>query len=465
MHDGTDIHGSMVTRIRKVRRQLDDEERRVDALQQQLAETGERRGGTIRALAEFHVPGMSEEAVADTLAEMEDSVRAIFDAKKDRLSDVERLIPAQRGTVAQAEAALATVTEALNETGRERARLAHIVYGELQAMHRWQQLFKRVRRLEARVVASEKRHEAAQREQADKVPSYERDTIFRYLAHREYGTAAAVGNAVTRGLDRWVAGVMQYDDARAKYDFLNELPHHAAAVLEEDRRALATAVPPLASLEDEVMDRNGLPPVIEQGERLYREREDARHALRQAETTLRALTDEHAALHDERGSYYESAIDGLEAYLEGKTLDELVTMARATGDPRDDVLVAELREIDAQLAELRAELAERKEERSRIADRLAGLEEIRDEFEASDWNGRRSQFNDSLDINALLIGYLAGSHSSGHVHRVLDRHQHFLPLVDSFDGSSFGGGFGGGGFSSGGGFGGGGGGFSSGGGF
>ena len=132
--------------------------------------------------------------------------------------------------------------------------------------------------------------------------------------------------------------------------------------------------------------------------------------------------------------------------------------------------MGELGEIDARLAELRRELAGHMEERTRLAERLAGLERLRDEFEANDWNGRRSRFDDGLDINALLLGYLAGSHSHGHVHRVLGRNQHFAPVSDSFGGSGFGrGGFGGGGFSSGGfssggGFGGGGG-FSTGGGF
>ncbi len=224
----------------------------------------------------------------------------------------------------------------MNETGRgERARLAHVVFEALQVTPRWQQLFERVRRIEARVAASEKRHEAARREQADKIPAYERDPLFRYLARRRYGTATAAGNPVARGLDRWVAGVVQYDDARAKYDFLNELPDHAAGMLEEDRRALAAAVPPLTRLENEVIDRNGLTPV---------------------------------------------------------------------------------------------------------------LERIRDEFEANDWNGRRSRFDDSLDINALLLGYLAGSHSSGHMHRLLGHHQHFLPVGDGFGSAGTfgsGGGFGG----------------------
>lgn len=466
MHTGEDIHDSLVTRIRKVRRQLDREEQRINSLQQQLAETGERRCATLRALAEFHLPGMTEEAIAGTLSDMEANIRAIFDEKKDRLDEVERLIPEQRDAVAEAEATLATVTQSLNETGEERARLAHIVFEELQAIPRWHGLFAQVQRLEARVAASEKRREAAEREQADKLPAYERDPLFAYLARRGFGTARAAGNAVTRGLDRWVAGVMQYADARAKYDFLKVLPDHAAAALAEDRAALAAATPPLARLESEVVDRNGLTPVLARGEQLYAEREDARRALRAAETTLRDLTSEFAALHDQRGSYYETAIDGLESYLDGRTPDELAAMARASGDPRDDLLVADLHTIDGQLAALRTDLAAGKDERDQVADRLAGLEDLRDQFEADDWNGRRSRFDDGLDINALLLGYIAGSHSHGHVHRALGRSQHFLPIGDSFGGGGFSsaGGFGGGGFSSGGGFGGGGG-FSTGGGF
>ena len=463
MQTGNDIHRGIVRRIRRVRRELDERERSIDGLQLALSEAGGRRCAAIRALAEFHLPAMREDAVAATLAGMESSVRAIFDEKKDRLREVETRIPEQRDDVAATEAALASVTEALNETGEERARLARVVFEKLQAMSRWQRLFERARLLEARVAASEQRQEAAEREQAEKAPAYRSDALFSYLARRGYGTPGAAGNVLTRRLDGWVAEVTRYQEARASYDFLNALPGHAAAVLEEDRAALATALAPLTRLEEEVMDRNGLTPVLARGEQLYAEREAARHAVREAEAALRELTDELAALHDERGSYYESAIDGLEAFLEGRTLDELVAMARATRDPRDDILVAQLLEIDGRLAELRKELAGRRRQRTRLAERLAGLEEIRDRFEADDWNGRRSRFDDGLDLNALLLGFVAGHHSSLYVHRMLGRNQHFLPVQSSGVGGFGAGGFGGGGFSTGGGFGGGG--FSTGGGF
>ena len=468
MHTGRDVHRTLMRRIRKLRRKVDEEERGIEEVQRRMAERGERRAATVRSLAEFHLPGMNEEAVAGTLAEMEGGIRAIFEEKRDRLEVVERSLPGRREGVEAAEAALAGVTDALNDVGRERARLARIVFEELQDIPRWRSLSGQVRKLEARVAASGKRHEAALRERAEKTPAYRRDPFFAYLARRRVGTEAAAGNALTRRLDRWVAAVTDHEAARASYDLLNALPDHMESVLEQDRKALATATPPLARLEQEVIDRNGLTPVLERGERLYREREEARRALRDAEAALRALTEELAALHDERGSYYERAIDGIETHLEGRSLDELVAMARKTGDPRDDVLVARLRRIAADLADLRVCLAERRRERTRLATRLAGLEELRDRFEADDWNGRRSRFDDSLDMNALLLGFVAGTHSSRHVHRVLDHNQQFLPVGGS-SGFSSGGGFGGGGgFSTGGGFGGGfggGGGFSTGGGF
>lgn len=457
MHTGRDIHRDLVRRIRKVRRRVASEDERIEDLQRRVAESGERRAATVRALAEFHLPEMNEEAVAGTLAGMEADIRAIYDDKQDRLGEVERSIPEQREVVEGAEAALETVTDALNETGRERARLARIVFEELQGMERWKRLFEQVRKLEARVAASEKRCEAAQRERTEKAPAYERDPFFAYLSRRRHGTGAAAGNPLTRRLDRWVAGVSGYEAVRERYDLLNALPGHMESVLEEDRKALAVAAPPLNRLEAEVIDRHGMTPVLERGERLYAEREGARKALRDAEGALRALTEELAALHDRRGSYFETAIDGIEDYLEGRSLDELVAMARETRDPRDDVLVARLGETDAQLADLLAELADRKAKRSSLASRLGELEDLRDRFEREDWNGRRSQFDDSLDMNALLLGFMAGRHSSAGLYRTLRRHQNFRPLGDSGFGS-------GGGFTTGGGFGGGGG-FSTGGGF
>lgn len=475
MHSGKDVHRSLVRRIRDARRKEARSEQGIEKLQRELAGAGERRARVVRRLAEFHLPGMNEASVTETLAGMEAGIRAIYDEKKERFGEVERGIPVQREVVDLAEARLATVTDALNETGEERARLARIVFEELQGMPRWKSLIEEVRKLEARVAAAGRRHEAALREQREKTPAYERDTFFAYLSRRRYGTASPAGNPLTRRLDRWVASVTDYEAARQGYDFLNALPGHMESVLENERKALAVATAPLAQLEGGVIERHGMKPVLERGERLYAERSEARTALREAETLLRALTDEMAALHDERGSYYERAIDGIETYLEGRSLDELISMARETGDTRDDVLVSELGSLDGKLAELRERLAERRTERSGFALRLAELEDLRDRFEKDDWNGRRSRFDDRLDVNALLLGFLAGTHSSRHVHRVLRRNQHFLSSggsrgigVGAFGGGSFGSGggsgFGGGGFSSGGGFGGGGG-FSTGGGF
>ena len=467
MQTGRDVHRTLVRRIRKVRRGVDRVEQGIDEVQRRVAVAGERRAATVRRLAEFHLSAMNEESVAGTLDEMEAGIRAIHAEKQVRFDVVERRIPRQREVVGEAEAALATVTEELHQTGEKRARLARIVFEELQGMPTWRSLSEQVGRLEARVAASERRHEAAQREQKEKTPAYEDDPFFAYLSRRRYGTGTVAGNPLTRRLDRWVAAVADYDSVRDRYDLLNALPGHAAAVLEEDREALETAAQPLANLESEVIARHGMTPVLERGERLYAERLESRKSLREAENALRALTDELAALHDERGSYYERAIDGIEAHLEGCSLDELVAMARDTGDPRDDVLVAELAGIEAELADLRARLVELGEERSELSSRLAQLEDLRDRFEEDDWNGTRSRFDDGLDVNALLLGLFAGRHSSRHVHRALRRNQHFLPIGgSSFGGGGFrsGGGFGGGGFRSGGGFGGGGG-FRTGGGF
>ena len=254
MHTGRDVHRDLVRRIRKVRKQVAREERKIDELQRQVAGAAERRSTTVRALSEFHLPGMDEESVAGTLAGMEAGIRAIHEEKKDRLDEVERSIPGQREVVETAEAALATVTQALDETGRERARLAQIVFEELQGMPAWRSAFEQVRKLEARVAASEKRHEAALREQKEQTPAYERDPFFAYLSRRRHGTATAAGNPLTRRLDRWVASVADYEAVRSRYDFLNALPGHAASVLEEDGKALAIAIPPLAQLEADIGD-------------------------------------------------------------------------------------------------------------------------------------------------------------------------------------------------------------------
>ena len=465
MPSGDRVHRQLVKRIRAVHDDLDVTTSEIELRQAEVDGLRGRRAKAYRSLAEFHLPEMTAAAVANTLSELDEELETILGVKHERRRELDRLVPYQRDEIQRIQDRRDELTAALNGVGEERERLARVVFADLEANDQWADLFRRARRGEARVEASERRHEVALGERAEKTPEYERDPYFAYLLSRDYGTPQAAGNGLTRRLDAWVAEVVGFEGARAKYDFLSELPEHAVVVRDAERAELAEILDPLVKLEKETCDRHGLTPVLDEGDRIYAARDQVRGKLVKAESRHGELTEELSSLDDTRGLYYETAIDELEAYLESQALGALLARARETGDSRDDDIVHQLHVVEGELSTERAVLAELRERRASLTEKLKELKKVRQEFEANDWDARRSRFESDIDMDGLLVGYLAGRHDSSHIRSQLRASQSFTPVsTDSgFDFFS-GGGFGGGGFSSGGGFGGGGG-FSTGGGF
>ncbi len=455
MQRGSEVHARLVERVQEARDRLEASERTVERRADELERLDARRADVLRSLARLHLPELSPAAVQGTLASARAATDAILGEKDDRRAALEESIPRQRRRADETERELADVSAALDDVERRRQPLARAVYAELEADERWRELAAEVRRTRARVDASATRRRAAIGERDEKRPAYESDPFFSYLSRRGYGTPRSAGNALTRRLDRWLARATDYEESKARYDLLGQLPIHAEEMLNRARSELASAGEPLGALEAEVVDRHGLGPVLERGERLHARKRAVGESARLAAEELRRLTRERAELDDLRGRYYERAIAEIEADLRGRASDDLAALAARTSDSEDDALVSELTALRERAAHARARLSRARDERRRLDERLGGLEEIRARFVAEDWDGHRSRFDDSLGLEALLAGYLAGTHSAAHVSQTLGSLQSFkAPDVGGFSSGSFstGGGFGGGGFSTGGGF-------------
>ena len=78
----------------------------------------------------------------------------------------------------------------------------------------------------------------AEREREDKRKPYEADPLFMYLWRRRYGTPDYGATGFTRRMDRWVARLIGFEQARANYHVLLALPDrlhaHAARLRAED---------------------------------------------------------------------------------------------------------------------------------------------------------------------------------------------------------------------------------------
>jgi DNA repair exonuclease SbcCD ATPase subunit len=314
----------------------------------------------------------------------------------------------------------------------------------------------------------------------EKGKAYEADRLFMYLWERGFGTPAYDRRGIIRSLDRWVAGLINYHDARANYAMLTGIPErmakHAEHCAEEadieaeklaalSRKAMTdTAGEDLAGRIDEVTDR-----IMSIDAEL--------EGLDQSADTLSEALQEYAKGQDEN---YIKAEEALSKSLKADDLRDLWREALDTPSPDDEKIVRQIEDLVQRMEQAGRDIRQDRELQRDISRRRAELTKVTQNFRRSGYDNWDSTFSDD-SLTTVLLGELVKGAISGADYwsrakrshkrrrprggRVGFRHGTGLPksMGGGFSGRGLGGndkrgggGFGGGGFKSGGGFGGGG---------
>jgi hypothetical protein len=278
-----------------------------------------------------------------------------------------------------------------------------------------------------------------------------------YLWQRRYMTPDYRANAITRSLDGWVARLIDYQENRADYHMLNELPlrlrEHADQAAEEAKRQQQA----LQALERQTAEKDGvgtLQTALEKAETQLQQINDEIEAHEKRYQQLLGQKADFAAGEDE---YTQKAVGVLVAEIEREDTIELYRQAQATPRPEDDAIVMQLHKSQQEQKETNERISELKADRQQQRKALEELTKLRGKFRRSNYDTRYSSFPSNLGLGVLLGEMLRGGRSSGSAwDRIGDAQKWDLPDIGGSGGSG-GGGFGGfGGFGSGGGFGGGG---------
>lgn len=324
--------------------------------------------------------------------------------------------------------------------------------------------------------AASKAHTAIQ-DQAEKGKAYEDDALFVYLWQRGFGTPDYNHRGLTRALDRWVAGIIDFHDARANYAMLTSLPERLQAHAERCAEQAEEEAARLDALSRSAMETAAGEDLIGKIES-YSEQVadyDARiDALDKAIETVAQAIKDYSTGDD---TDYQKAEEHLATSLRGDDLDELWREALATPSPEDEKIVRQIEDLSGRMDDLTREIRQDRELQRDISARRSQLADVSTRFRSKGYDRWESTFSDN-SLATVLLGELVkgGLDAAEYWARAERSHKWRKPrgrrvgfpqgsgLPTSMGGGGrSGGGFGGGGFSSGGGFGGGG--FTTGGGF
>ena len=323
---------------------------------------------------------------------------------------------------------------------------------------------------EQTAIAARSKAELALADRQKKGVAYESDALFLYLWRRGFGTSAYASKGIIRMLDRWVARIIRYDDARPNYAMLVQIPERLEAYA-LDREAEAEAEK--ARLGQ--LSRAAAAEIA--GEDLAKTIETAEVGIAEATATLEKLETELEDVARREQPYlsgedadYRTAEEALLRSLQSEELGTLWQEALATPSPDDERIVRRLQDLDARITRSTGSIEADQRDLRDMGRRRDELVKVTRQFRQKRYDTWDSTFdNDSLTgvlLGELAKGALSGADYWAKAEKSRRRRKRQgggigfpggVGLPGSMGGSGHGGGgFGGGGFDSGGSFGGGG---------
>ncbi len=279
----------------------------------------------------------------------------------------------------------------------------------------------------ATVDAADKKATMAEADRDEKGKPYRDDPLFMYLWERKFGTSTYKAGNITRMLDRWVAGLLRYHEARANYAMLTDIPVRLREHVNKLQQKLEAETAKLRALEAGAIEAEGgggldqeistIRTEINAFDKRYQELSAELENTRNDETKYAAGED----------IYFKDAIGALGESLKGEDLRRLWKEAFETPSPDDERILERIeaankaarqveKSIDADRKRLR-ELSKRREELTRVAT----------DFRRNRYDDYGSEFADDAIVGTVLKDFLRGGMSGADYWRRLERGYHHRP--------------------------------------
>lgn len=387
----------------------------------------ERRGEAFLELARHYLPAMDQETVAGTFQEVRSQLMEVLMRKQRRQRELQEMLRADEAARARLDSELERVTTQLNDQVAKREELEKLVARRLEEDTEFQRLSKEALAAETELNRNEDRVEEIKQEAAKKLPSYEKSSLFQYLHKRGFDTPGYTKGGLTRRLDRWVASLIDYPRARRSYEFLRVTPELMAQEVLRRRDQFNALMELVEACEDRHADEVGLTAVMREGQELGA----ARDRLVAKIGSQQDLADKHRqellVLEESRGEYYEQAVIRMQAFLAGLEESRLQHTSRATPDPEDDQIVAEVAWLGEELERIKKQKRDLASEQQMWKSRAAELQDVWQRFRRADYDSGRSSFHPDFDIESHLEHFVRGQISRDDLWASIKSAQQFAP--------------------------------------
>ncbi len=240
-----------------------------------------------------------------------------------------------------------------------------------------------------------------------KTAAYHTDPLFNHLWDAQYGTSSYNRSRFYRNLDRWVARICRYEQARRNYALLSALPKKFEThrnMLESKLESQITEM--RAFLEKAVMEAGGqnYQVKIEKGQS---ELSALDADIAQMETNYEKVLNEKKLIVSRQDEISSAATMQLGKFLKNKTLIQLKIDAAATRSLDDDEIVRGLFMTEDSIRNKEVRLSEYQNLILREEQRLADINSVRRNYKDRNYD-RDTRGHDGQTFSVLLGQLLGG---------------------------------------------------------
>jgi chromosome segregation ATPase len=362
-----------------------------------------------RALARVRLDAMLRDQVIGELDATERQALALIEEHRRALETLARQREEAQARLDKAEAEkhendqkLADALEALEALRRRAAE-------RVKTQPAWQEAKAAVEAAEEIAGNAERKVAQAEADLAEKRRPYEADPLFMYLWNKKHGEAEDRSGSFVRYVDRKVARLIGYHDARVNYAMLQEIPKRLREHAERKKADVDAAKARLAAIERDALAAEGVEPLEAQAA-------SAHAAVQAGESEIAKLTAELRRIEAERRQLIEAgdqgsygrAVELLAQALAREDLRELYEQARRTPTKADDKAIASITAARAAREKADAEVAQIRSEIREMARRRSELEGARDRARRSGYDDPRGTFQVGADVIGAVIGGILG---------------------------------------------------------
>ncbi|MEO1407149.1 MAG: hypothetical protein AAFV54_11745, partial [Pseudomonadota bacterium] len=366
--------------IAETRQALADAISTNDAADTRRAEVRDEQVAAFRALADMRLNFLQDGIAASDLDELHRTANLLLEQQDEFVSETAAKIQGASNRIKDLEDQRSTLAERVDAAvDAYESRVAEIEEA-LSKSESYKSLLNAAEESASVVSRAEQKLALARSDQQDKGTPYKADPLFTYLWERKFRTPSYKAGSFIRFMDGWVARLCGYDNARANYARLTELPQRLAEHVDRVSTQHDEAAADLELAEADALKGGGADQLREEADRLRVQLDAMEPKIEAAELEHLKTVELHDSALENGAGPAQKAQRLLEDGLKSKSFPDLRVLAAETLDLDDDRIVDALVKLRAEEMSLELEA----ERNFRLPDRrrkdLQTLERLRRRF-------------------------------------------------------------------------------------